>query len=406
MRPEVHFTADGWINDPHGFVVIDGEYHAFFQYVPGSTEWETGIHWGHAVGPDLLSLALRGSAIEPGDGDDGVWTGSIVSVGPAATAFYTAVSGPDTQMGRVRVATASDRTLMTWRKGPVLVDAPDELGLTAFRDPFVFDDDGTWRMLVGGAMPDGVAGLLSYSSVDLGTWQLDGVAASRPASAQMPLGTGELWECPQLIRVDGHDVLVFSVWADDTGHGTAYASGRWSAGRFDVAQWGALAFGATPYAPTVYHDADGHPCITFWLRDVADPDGTWAGAHSLPWRLSVVGGSLHLTLHHDAERRLRPIGLDGVVSGASVIRWDPAADGDLEGITTTGASWTLRAVADELWVEVEGRKSTMPRRDGDAVLVLDGPILELAHGGALLAAVVPTTTAVRRSGSLLGCRQP
>ena len=38
MRPEFHFTAErGWINDPHGITARDGEYHAFFQYVPETT---------------------------------------------------------------------------------------------------------------------------------------------------------------------------------------------------------------------------------------------------------------------------------------------------------------------------------------------------------------------------------
>ncbi len=57
VRPEFHYTADrGWINDPHGITYRDGQYHSFFQYVPDSTVWAPNCHWGHAVGPDLLSL--------------------------------------------------------------------------------------------------------------------------------------------------------------------------------------------------------------------------------------------------------------------------------------------------------------------------------------------------------------
>ena len=57
MRPAFHFTpAAGWINDPHGLRHHDGEYHAFFQYIPERTEWSEDIHWGHAKGADLLSL--------------------------------------------------------------------------------------------------------------------------------------------------------------------------------------------------------------------------------------------------------------------------------------------------------------------------------------------------------------
>ena len=33
------------------------------------------MHWGHAKGPDLLSLEELPIAIAPGDGDGGVWTG-------------------------------------------------------------------------------------------------------------------------------------------------------------------------------------------------------------------------------------------------------------------------------------------------------------------------------------------
>ena len=79
MRPAFHFTpAAGWINDPHGLRHHNGEYHVFFQHLPGRTEWSEEIHWGHAKGPDLLSLEELPVAISPGDGDGGIWTGSLV----------------------------------------------------------------------------------------------------------------------------------------------------------------------------------------------------------------------------------------------------------------------------------------------------------------------------------------
>ncbi|RZI88018.1 MAG: glycoside hydrolase family 32 protein, partial [Microbacterium sp.] len=79
MRPAVHFTpTSGWVNDPHGITARNGRYDVFFQYVPESTEWAPDCHWGHAAGPDLLSLRERAVALAPGEGDDGIWTGSIV----------------------------------------------------------------------------------------------------------------------------------------------------------------------------------------------------------------------------------------------------------------------------------------------------------------------------------------
>ena len=65
MRPTLHFTArSGWINDPHGITYRDGRYHVFFQYVPDRTSWAPNCHWGHATGPDLLSLTEHSVAME------------------------------------------------------------------------------------------------------------------------------------------------------------------------------------------------------------------------------------------------------------------------------------------------------------------------------------------------------
>ena len=108
IRPRVHLTPEaGWLNDPHGLHFIDGAYHLFFQHVPDSTDWRSGISWGHAVSTDLLHWETQPVALAPGDGDEGCWSGcAVIDDDGRPVLFYTSVWQPDPELGRVRIARA------------------------------------------------------------------------------------------------------------------------------------------------------------------------------------------------------------------------------------------------------------------------------------------------------------
>lgn len=57
-----------------------------------------------------------------------------------------------------------------------MVEAPDDLDLIAYRDPFVRREGDGWRMFVGAALRDGTAAALSYTSDDLRQWAYSGIA--------------------------------------------------------------------------------------------------------------------------------------------------------------------------------------------------------------------------------------
>ena len=307
MRPEFHFTAaSGWINDPHGITYRDGEYHAFFQHVPDRTDWAPNCHWGHALGADLLSLRELPVAIAPGDGDGGIWTGSLVTGGDGETRiFYTSTSEPDIGIGRIRVATPVDDDWISWTKGPVVVDAPADLNLIAYRDPFLREDADGWRMFVGAGDAEGTAMALTYRSTDLDGWEYEGVALARSTTETRDVWMGALWECPQLIDVDGHAVMVSSVWDDDVLHYAGYAIGTYADGTFTATRWGRLTYGDSYYAPSFYRDSAGRPCLSFWMRGVADIADGWAGAHVSPTYCpsSTTSSSQNLTRTSNASGR-------------------------------------------------------------------------------------------------------
>lgn len=394
MRPTLHFTANtGWINDPHGITFRDGRYEAFFQYVPGSTAWAPGCHWGHASGPDLVSLAEGPVAIAPGDGDGGIWTGCIVTTeDPADTvAFYTATSEPNFAIGRVRAAYPLDEGWTHWRKGEVVVEAPPGVDLTSFRDPVVRREGEGWRMFLGGEHREGIAMALSWTSPDLRTWTYDGVTLERSRDETDPVWMGALWECPQFVTVDGVEVMISSVWEADVLHYAGYATGTYADGRFDAASWGRLTYGEGYYAPSLFFDADGMPCLVFWIRGISDEAAGWAGAHSVPFRLSVPDGrpdgALIATPHPDVDAHRGPLAADGAVDGlAADIVWD-GADGELTVVSAAEVVVSVTRIPDAVVVRIGDATSTVPAA-GAVRVILDGPVLELASDAGLYAAAI------------------
>jgi beta-fructofuranosidase len=388
MRPLLHFTAEtGWINDPHGLTFHDGAYHLFHQFVPDSLVWAPNCHWGHAVGSDLLSWQHRPIAIAPGDGDDGIWTGSLVEdADGGARILYTSVVQPDIGIGRVRVATPASDSWDQWVKGDVVIEAPTDLDLIACRDPFVVPEGDGWRMFIGAADSAGLAMALTYTSADLAEWEYDGVAASRSTEERSPVWMGALWECPQFFEVDGHWVMVSSVWDDDVLHYAGYGVGLYSDGRFEADTWGQLSFGDSYYAPSFFRDSEGRPCLMFWMRGVADAEEGWSSCLSLPHLLSIRDGRLVAEPHPDVAARR------GATADSAVldIVWEPDPAGDGLVLMSAGSESATVVVEDaQVRLDRPGEKSwQMPWMGGPIRVVTDGPVIEISSADGLLGGTI------------------
>lgn len=402
-RPAFHFTAaEGWINDPLGVTWKDGQYHLFYQYVPGRTTWGPNCHWGHATSPDMVAWTEQGVAVAPGDGDDGVWSGSIATdTDGAATMFYTSVTQPDIGVGTVRIATPDDGSWNTWTKGGKLMTAPD-LGVVAYRDPFVFRDGGQWRMFVGAGLEGGTAAAVSYRSPDLAKWTLDGIAAQRSGSETEPVWTGTMWECPQLFEIDGSHVLVTSIWEDDVLHYVAYGVGSYAGGTFTARSWGQLSYGKSYYAPSFFRDKDGVPSLIFWVRGVTSPEGRWASALSIPHTLTLDGDTLIATPHADLNAYARPglleegpaSAFEAVLDGGADLRCEVTAGTSITVATLDGVLATLRHDGDSLRVTVPGNGdfagAILPAAAGSELrVIVDAGVLEISGPQGIMAVPLP-----------------
>ena len=390
-RPRWHVHVPGaWVNDPHGLTHHAGRYHVFFQQVESSTTWRPDVAWGHASSPDLRTWTAHPPVLQPGEGDDGCWSGGLtVTTQGRALIHYTSVREPDHALGVVREAQPVDATWERWVKGDVVVRPPDGHDLAVFRDPVVLPEGDGWRMLLGAGYADGRPAVLGFASDDLRSWAFDGVAAAGDVLAPQDHDwAGQAWECPQLLRVDGRDVLVVSVWAGGTTHHVAAAVGEWTSGRFAARRWTRLTSADGPYAASAFSDADARPCLVFWLRGVADPGGAWTGALSVAYRVDVVDDEVRLSPHPDVLGGGVP-GEVAVLEGQALRR--------VRLLSSAGeAVGEVRVDERAVHVRVQDRAVAAPRatRPGPVHVLVDRVVLEVCTGAGLVGLPVPSGTVV------------
>jgi beta-fructofuranosidase len=271
--PALHIRpARGWLNDPNGLCRIDGRYHVFFQYNPHAPV-HGNVHWGHVSSNDLLHWTEHEIALAPrpaGIDAAGCWSGCVVDDGGVPTAVYTA--NPD-HAGNATVGLArSDRTLETWiQADESVVPAPADPAIADVRDPFVFTFEGHRYAVQGAGKAGGRPQLLLWRCDDLDHWDALGPLLTVDDAVAAEVAPADIWECPNLAEVDGHWVVLLSVWrwVDGTHllDGVRYLLGDLvSEGdglRFTATSGGRLDDGPAFYAPQLMN-VDGRTLLWGW----------------------------------------------------------------------------------------------------------------------------------------------
>jgi beta-fructofuranosidase len=407
--PALHIRPRrGWLNDPNGLCRIDGRYHVFFQYNPIAPVFGA-MHWGHVSSPDLLNWQEHLIALTPRPGlidQAGCWSGCIVDDDGVPTAVYTA--NPDHAWNAVVALARSDRSLMRWQQteSPV-VGLSEATATNQIRDPFVFVHEGRRYAVQGAGRPSGRPQLLLYGCDDLTHWTELGalLTADDPIAAEV--AAANIWECPNLVQVDGQWVLLVSLWRSGNAAGLL-AGVRYLLGdlvpsgqgwTFKATSGGVLDDGPAFYAPQVLAEP-GRTLLWGWAwelgrTDQYTADAGWAGVLTFPRELYVRdGGALgmrpaaeldglrlqkvdvrsatpfqspafELVATGPVALRLIDEGIDQLVSGAEATAANPArifVDGSIVETFHRGASHTTRAYPtfSSSWV-VEGAAVTAYR---------------------------------------------
>lgn len=202
----------GWLNDPNGLCYYKGRYHIFFQYSPFDPDGGLKF-WGHYSSEDLVNWVYEGTALYPDSVDDchGVYSGSALVEDDTMHLFFS---------GNVKLEGEYDYITDGRRSSTLHVESHDgkhfekkEIAIACedypddytchIRDPKVWKENGTYRMILGGRKKNDQGAVLLYQSADLKSWSFDKEITTEETF-------GYMWECPDLFTLSGEKVLSVS----------------------------------------------------------------------------------------------------------------------------------------------------------------------------------------------------
>ncbi|MCC8907438.1 glycoside hydrolase family 32 protein [Curtobacterium sp. GD1] len=303
--PQFHVRLPrGYVNDPNGPIDIGGQAHLYFQSRP-RVDLDVPVEWGHVTSHDLVHWTLHRPAIVPvpgGADSGGAWSGNTVLHDGVVRAYYSG-KVDHSPFQSVLLAESTDGGATFGAPVQVVADPGADESITMFRDPFVWSDGDGWSMAVGAADADQVASVRHYRSTDGVDWAFVGDLVAMPRATVHGIDTGEGWECPQIITIDGADVAIVASWSHAEGPGDVLAvplTGDPRPSRIDDGQHF--------YAASVMRTGSWGPVLFGWITEGRTREWTeqagWSGAISLPRRAWVADGRL-LTEPHPALDALR-----------------------------------------------------------------------------------------------------
>lgn len=296
----------GLLNDPNGVIYWKGSYHVFFQWQPFQTGHGAKF-WGHYTTQDVVNWKREEIALAPSDWFDknGCYSGSAVTKDDRLYLFYTGnVRDQDGNRETYQCLAVSDDGLSFEKKG-VVARLPE--GYTAhFRDPKVWEHEGTWYMVIGAQTENLKGQAVLFASDNLSEWRFLGPITGAGFNGLDEFGY--MWECPDLFSLQGSDVLIVSpqgLEADGFRYQNVYQSGYF-VGRLDYnkpelkhGEFTELDQGFDFYAPQTLEDDQGRRILFAWMAVPDQDEGShptidyhWIHCMTLPRQLTLSGQKL------------------------------------------------------------------------------------------------------------------
>lgn len=299
FRQRLHLEPQrGWLNDPNGLCFFNGEYHVYFQYSPDSAEGRGRKCWGHFKSPDLLKWEYTGIVLFPDTeyDKDGVYSGCGLVKGDTLYLFYTGNVKEEGEHNYITSGRGANVLLVTTKDGHNMsekrllltnADYPEYCSCHV-RDPKVWQEGGSYRMVLGARTLDNRGCVLYYTSEDLLCWKYERTIFGSDGSF--------MWECPDCFMLGGREIL--SVSPQGTEHRKYIYQNVYSSGYFtlkdgeptDYREWDC---GFDFYAPQSFLAPDGRRLLIGWegIGDIPYTNATtekgWQHCLTIPRELSI-----------------------------------------------------------------------------------------------------------------------
>lgn len=205
-KPKYHISPlSGLLNDPNGFSYFNGKWHVFYQSFPFGP-----VHglksWVHCVSDDLVHWSNLGNALIPSTKYDshGVYSGSALAIKNNLFLAYTGnVRDKSWQRTSFQNGALMNQQGQITKLEQPLIRQPQHV-TEHFRDPQLLWDSENYYILLGAQDKKTLKGEFSwFKSTDLKSWEDMGYL-KHPFE-----DLGYMVECPNLVFVDGHPILIF-----------------------------------------------------------------------------------------------------------------------------------------------------------------------------------------------------
>ena len=202
------------------------------------------------------------------------------------------------------IATSTDyRTFQKVKSNPIISNKniPEFLSLKDFRDPKIIKRENQFYALVVTKTENNTGSIVLFESHDAVQWVYKSVVLTSNNTF------GEMWECPDLLEINGKDILFFSAinmpnqqekYKNISSCLYFVGSMDWEAGTYTYDFFDEIDAGLDFYAPQTAVLPDGSPLLIAWMqmwdRNIPTHElgHHWAGCMTVIRRLSLINNTL------------------------------------------------------------------------------------------------------------------